>query len=288
MNILVAELIWPEGLDELEASGRVAYDSDLRRDPQLDYGLSPRIVELIHTTPHKALKQAVRWALVPRNVADAATAPRPTKKEKRPFTPDQARALLEAASGDRFEALYVLAITAGLRRGELLGLRWQDVDLERGSLQVRQQLVRTKKDGLSFTSPKGGGSRGLKLIQGAIDALKNHRKRQNEERLRLGTLWQNTGLVFTTVTGTPMDGDNLAKRSFGPLLTRGGLPRIRFHDLRHTFATLWLESGEHPKILQEILGHSRISITLASYSHVAPHMQREAMGRFGRMFSKSS
>ena len=186
---------------------------------------------------------------MPRNVADAATAPRPTKKEKRPFTPDQARALLEAASGDRFEALYVLAITAGLRRGELLGLRWQDVDLERGSLQVRQQLVRTKKDGLSFTSPKGGGSRGLKLIQGAIDALKNHRKRQNEERLRLGTLWQNTGLVFTTVTGTPMDGDNLAKRSFGPLLTRGGsqdtLSRPPTH-LRGALVRVWRASQDSP------------------------------------------
>jgi integrase len=127
-------------------------------------------------------EQAVRWALVARNVADAATAPRPTKKEIRPLTPDQARTLLDAARGERFEALYVLAITAGLRRDELLGLRWQDVDLERGNLQVHQQLVRTKKEGLCFTSPKSGKSREVRLTQGAIDALKSHRKRQNEER----------------------------------------------------------------------------------------------------------
>lgn len=244
---------------------------------KLDSGLSPRTVELIHTTLHKALKQAVRWALIPRNAAGAATAPRPTKKEIRPLTPDQARILLDAARGDRFEALYVVAITAGLRRGELLGLRWQDVDLERGSLQVRQQLVRTKKDGLTLTSPKGGRSRGLKLTQGAIDALKSHRKYQNEERLRLGSLWQDTGLVFTTVTGTPMDGDNLAKRSFGPLLKRASLSKIRFHDLRHTFATLLLSRGTHPKVAQEMLGHANISQTMDTYSHVLPDMQGPAV-----------
>jgi integrase len=159
----------------------------------------------------------------------------------------------------------------------LLGLRWQDVDLQRGSLQVRQQLIRTEEDGLCFTSPKGGRSRGLKLTQGAIDALKRHRKRQNEERLRLGTLWQDTGLVFTSTIGTPMDGDNLAKRSFGPLLKRAGLPRIRFHDLRHTFATVLLSRGTHPKVAQEMLGHANISQTMDTYSHVLPDMQGQAV-----------
>jgi len=125
-------------------------------------------------------------------------------------------------------------------------------------------------------------SRGLKLTQGAIDALKGHRKCQYEDRLRLGTLWQDTGLVFTTATGTPMDGDNLAKRSFGPLLTRAGLPRIRFHDLRHTFATVLLSGGTHPKIVQEMLGHANISQTLDTYSHVLPDMQGEALSTLDR------
>ena len=121
---------------------------------KLNSGLSRRTVQLIHSTLHKALKQAVRWGLVPQNVTEAVTSPRPTKKEIHPLTPIEARTLLEAVKRERFEALYVLTITAGLRRGELLGLRWTDVDLERGYVQVRQQLIRTE-GGLIFTSPRG-------------------------------------------------------------------------------------------------------------------------------------
>ncbi len=243
---------------------------------KLDSGLSTSTVRLMHNTLYKALKQAVRWSLVPRNVAEIVQAPRPKKKEIRPLTPEQARTLLEAARGDRLEALYVLAVTAGLRRGELLGLRWQDVDLERGSLQVRQQLTRTK-DGLSFTSPKGGKSRSVRLTQNAIKVLRSHRKRQLEEKLRLAGLWRDTGLVFTSTTGTPVDVRSLAGRSFGPLLERAGLPRIRFHDLRHTFATVLLSRGTHPKVVQEMLGHANVSQTMDTYSHVLPDMQDVAV-----------
>ena len=243
---------------------------------KLDSGLSARTVQLIHTTLHKALGQAVRWTLVPRNVTDAVTAPRPAKKEIRPLNPEQAQALLDAAREDPLEALYVLSVNAGLRRGELLGLRWADVDLERGYLRVRQQLTRAKV-GLTFTSPKGGKTRGVKLTRRAIDALRRHRERQRAEKLRLAGLWRETGLVFTTATGTPLDGDNLVKRSFGPLLERAGLPRIRFHDLRHTFATVLLSRGTHPKVVQEMLGHANISQTLDTYSHVLPDMQDGAV-----------
>ena len=243
---------------------------------KLDSGLSLRTVQLIHTTLHKALKQAVQWGLVPRNVTEAVTAPRPNKKEIHPLTPRQARTLLDNAGRDRFEALYVLAITTGLRRGELLGLRWKDVDLERGYLQVRQQLVRTK-DGLTFTSPKGGKSRSVRLSKRAIGALEGHRERQLEEKLRLDSLWKDNDLVFPTATGTPMDADNLVKRSFRPLVARARLPRIRFHDLRHTFATLLLSRGTHPKVVQEMLGHADISQTMDTYSHVLPDMQERAV-----------
>jgi integrase len=232
-------------------------------------------VRNIHATLHKALKQAIRWRLVPRNVTEATTAPRFTKKEMQPLTPDHARTLLDVARGDRFEALYVLAITTGLRRGELLGLRWQDVDLKRGYLQVRQQLIRTKK-GLSFTTPKGSKSRSVKLTQRAVETLKSHRKRQLEDKLRLVGLWQDAGLVFTTRKGTPFHPDSLTKRSFEPLMKRAGLPQIRFHDLRHTFATLLLAKGTHPKVVQEMLGHANISQTIDTYSHVLPDMQSEA------------
>ena len=251
---------------------------------KLDSGLSRRTVQLIHTTLHKALKQAVRWGLVPRNVTEAVTSPRPAKKEIHPLTPSEARTLLEAAKGERFEALYVLAISAGLRRGELLGLRWTDVDLERGYVQVRQQLIRTE-GGLIFSPPKGGKSRSVRLAPSTVRALESHRKRQLEEKLRLVGLWKENGLVFTTTIGTPMDGDNLVKRSFKPLMSQTQLPQIRFHDLRHTFATLLLSRGTHPKVVQEMLGHADISQTMDTYSHVLPDMQEGAVSEMERGLS---
>jgi integrase len=148
------------------------------------------------------------------------------------------------------------------------------VGLDTGTLSVQLPLER----GSTFNPPKRNKSRRTVNLTGqAIEALKSHRTRQTEERLRLGTLWRNTGLVFTTATVTPMDGDNLAKRSFGPLLTRAGLPRIRFHDFRHTFATILLSRGTHPKIAQEMLGHANISQTMDTYSHVLPDMQGQAV-----------
>lgn len=245
---------------------------------KLDSGLSRRTVQLIHTTLHKALKQAMKWGLVPRNVAEAVDAPRPQKKEIHPLAPEQVKRFLEAAQGDRLEALYGLAVTSGLREGELLGLRWQDVDLERRAVRVRQQLTRTKT-GLSFTTPKNGKGRNVAIMDLTVAALKAHRKRQADERSKMGDLWQDTHLVFTSITGTPLDVGNLTNRSFRPLLERASLPRIRFHDLRHTFATLFLSNGTHPKIVQEMLGHTNISMTMDTYSHVLPNMQGEAVDK---------
>jgi len=255
----------------------------LYRD-KLDTGLSPRTVQLVHTTLRKALNQAVKWVLVPRNVADAAQAPRPTKREIRPLTLEQVRELLNAARGDRLEALYALAVSAGLREGELLGLRWEDVDFDRAILRVRQQLTRTR-DGLSFTAPKRGKSRSVQLTPNTTRALRDHRKRQLEERVGSAGLWQDSGLVFTTGRGTPLDVANLTYRSFRPLLERAGLPKIRFHDLRHTFATLMLSNNEHPKVVQEMLGHSTITQTMDTYSHVLPNMQEQAASRLGVLLS---
>jgi integrase len=251
---------------------------DVRRHyrEKLDSGLSTRAVQIIHTVLRKALQQAVRDDVLPRNVCDAVTAPRQTTKEMQPLTPAQAKRLLENVREDRWRALYVLAITAGLREGELLGLRWDDVDLERELLQVRRQLTRTR-DGLSFTAPKRGKARVVRLTDMAIAALKAHREAQNEERARAGSLWEETSLVFTSTIGTPVDVGNLTYRSFRPLLKRTNLPRIRFHDLRHACATLLLSKGTHPKIVQEMLGHANISMTMDTYSHVLPDMQEKAV-----------
>jgi integrase len=237
---------------------------------KLDSGLAPRTVNYIHTTLHKALKDAVSDGLVPRNAA-SVKAPRPEKPEIHPLTREQARMFLDAARSDRFEALYVVAIHCGLREGELLGLKWEDVDLETGTLHVRRTLSETRT-GHIFEKPKNGKGRSVKLSRKAVEALRAYRKRQNEERLGLGTLWQDNDLVFPTTTGTTMSCTNLLGRYFKPLLKKAVLPAIRLHDLRHTCATILLMAGKHPKYVQELLGHASISITLDTYSHVIEGM----------------
>ena len=244
----------------------------LYRD-KLDAGLAPRTVNYIHVTLHKALNDAVSDGLVPKNVASAVKSPRPEKPEIHPLTREQARILLEAASkeDDRFEALYVVALHSGLREGELLGLKWEDVGLGAGTLAVRRTLSETRT-GHKFELPKNGKGRSVKLSQGAVEALKSHRARQNEERLKAGSLWQDHNLVFPTTIGTTMSGTNLTGRHFKPLLKKAELPAIRLHDLRHTCATILLMAGKHPKFVQELLGHASINITLDTYSHVIEGM----------------
>jgi integrase len=238
---------------------------------KLDAGLAPRTVQYIHTTLHKALKDAVADGLIPRNVTEGIKAPQPKKKEVNALSVDQARTFLSAVRGDRFEALYVVAVHCGLREGELLGLRWEDIDLEAKTLAVRRTLSETKI-GHIFEATKNAKGRNVRLTNSAVEALKRHRAVQNEERLRLGALWQDQGLVFPSQKGTTMTAKNLTARSFKPILRRAGLPNIRLHDLRHTCATLLLSKGVHPKLVQELLGHATISITLDTYSHVLPGM----------------
>jgi integrase len=239
---------------------------------KLDTGLATRTVQYIHTTLHKALKDAVADALVPRNVTEGIKAPRPKRKEVNALSADQVQMFLSMARGDRFEALYIVAVHCGLREGELLGLRWEDIDLDTGTLAVRRTLSETKSSGHIFEPPKNEKGRNVRLTNSAIEALKRHRAAQNEERLRLGTLWQDQGLVFPSRKGTTMNAKNLTSRSFKPILEQAGLPNIRLHDLRHTCATLLLSRGVHPKLVQELLGHATISITLDTYSHVLPSM----------------
>jgi integrase len=189
------------------------------------------------------------------------------------LSPEQARAFLEAAQGDRFAALYTLALSTGMRQGELLALRWGDLDPDRGTAQVRGSLEQGTR---AIAETKTGGSRRqVILTRAAVEALRRHRKAQAEERLR-AVYWDDRGLVFCTEAGTPLDVRNLVRRSFAPILERAGLPRIRFHDLRHTAATLLLGQGTHPKVVADLLGHTRIGTTLDLYSHVTPTMQQQA------------
>ncbi len=201
----------------------------------------------------------------------------------RPLSEAEARTFLDAArkAGDRFEALYVLAITTGLRRGELLGLRWDDADLDRGTLRVGRALVREGGRHVLGETKTRRGRRRVNLTSRTVAALKAHRKSQLEKRVRLAGLYEDHGLIFTSENGTPLNPGNLVKRSFKPLLKRAGLPEIRFHDLRHTCATLLLGRGVHPKIVQELLGHATIAMTLDTYSHYLPSMGDQASGAMG-------
>jgi integrase len=238
---------------------------------KLDGGLAPRTVLHIHRTLSMALKQATDDGLIPRNTAAPVRPPRPRRVEIRPLNREQVRALFKAAGGDRLEALYVVAVTAGLRRGELQGLKWEDLDLEAGTLQVRRTLSEPR-GGYIFEAPKSGKGRNIRPTQSATAALKEHRKRQLEERMGLEIFWQDHGLVFPSGVGTPLSGGNL-NHAFKALLGRAGLSSmIRFHDLRHTCATLLLRQGVNPKFVQELLGHRDVSLTLNVYSHVLPDM----------------
>jgi len=242
---------------------------------KLKEGLSPRTVQYIHAVIRRALVQARKWQLVHQNVAKLVDPPRAKRPDVVPLTPEQTRAFLEAAKGERLEALYTVAVALGLRRSEALGLRWEDIDFEAETLRVRFSLQRI--DGkLQLVEPKSSKSkRAIAMPSVIVRALKEHRKRQLEEKMLAGPDWQETSFVFTSTIGTPLEPDNIG-RWFKPLLNKAGLPDIRFHDLRHTAASLLLVQGVQPRVVMETLGHSQISLTMNTYSHVMPVLMREA------------
>jgi integrase len=243
---------------------------------KLDAGLSPRTVQYVHVTLHKALKQAIADGLIQRNAIEAVKPPQVRREEMRPLNAEQVKVLFEAAKSDRLEALYILAVTTGLRQGELLGLKWDDIDLEVGTLQVRRTLT-TAKGGLVLSAPKTKGSRRtVRLSQTALEALRSHLERQLGEIDQVGDLWRENGLIFASESGELLSRQHVTAHRFKPLLKRAGLPEIRFHDLRHTCATLLLSKNVNPKVVSEMLGHASIAITLDTYSHVLPTMQESA------------
>ncbi len=241
---------------------------------------SARLRQMVYGVLHKALKQALLWNLVPRNVCEAVIRPRVPEYVAKALTKEQSETLLQAARGERLESLYILAITTGLREGELFGLVWPNVDLKDGWLQVTHQLVNCTGHP-SLAELKTASSR-RKIILPAVSAasLREHRQRALVE----GTYHNAMELVFTDTDGKPLRKSNFLRRTFYPFLKQAGLPRIRFHDLRHTAATLRLQQGDHPKVVQELLGHSRVSVTLDTYSHVMPSLQEESAAKIDRLF----
>lgn len=248
----------------------------------LEKGLAPASVRVVHAVLHRALKQAVKWGLLGRNVAELVDLPREERYEARFLNPEQARVLLGVAQGHRFGGLMVLALTTAMRRGELLGLAWEDVDLEAGIVRVThtQQRIEGK---VALTETKTRGSRRfIPLTDIGLTVLRRQRAQQAEARLRTGKGWQDSGRVFTNLSGGPLQEVEVGK-ALRVLLAEAGLPRIRFHDLRHSCASLLLALGVHPKVVAEILGHSSISMTLDQYSHVGPSLARTAMADLNRL-----
>jgi integrase len=255
---------------------------------KLAAGLSPTTVNHLHTVLHGAFAEAVRWGLVPRNVVALVRPPRKAHVEVVALTVKEARALLAAAAGTRFEVLFVLALKTGMRRGELLALHWGDVDLDKGVLQIRGTLRRTR-EGLRIGTPKTAASRRkIVLSSSSVVALRRHRARQQEERQAAGGLWQDFGLVFPNTLGRPMEPRCLLSDVYRPLLERAGLPPVTFHTLRHTAATLLLAEGEHPKVVQELLGHAQVSITLDRYSHMTPRLMSNAAALMDQLLDEEA
>jgi len=240
---------------------------------KLSEGLSPTTVRSIQAALRNALNLALRWGLVARNVASLVDAPRVASREVEAFSPAEAAGLLAAVDSDRLAAIYQVALSVGLRRGEALGLHWDDVDLDRGTLSVRQSLQRVEGR-LQLVEPKTQRSRRtIALPERIITALAAHRTRQLAERLRAGAGWRDSGLVFTTRLGGPIEPRNLT-RHFHRVMERAGIQHRRFHDLRHTCASMLLAQGVQARDIMETLGHSRIGTTMDLYAHVQDEGRR--------------
>jgi integrase len=241
-----------------------------------DSGLSARSIGHTHRVLHRALDQAVKWNLLGRNPCDGATAPRTQRTEMKVLTPEQVRAFLSATVEHPAHALYTLAVTSGMRAGELLGLQWRDVDLDAGKLTVQRALQQQNSAGLVFVTPKTAKSRRMILLsQHAINALRTHRDRQIFHRHQVGAEWRDLDLVFPGPFGGPAD-PSWSRQVFYAALETAGMPRVRFHDLRHTAATLALMQGVHPKVVSDMLGHGTVGLTLDTYSHLLPAMHQQA------------
>lgn len=246
-----------------------------------DKGIS---AEHVRRVLRNALNYAVKHEVVSRNAASLATVPKREPKQPTFLSPTQARTFLGAVKGNRYEALFAVALSCGLRLSEALGLSWADIDFDEGKLSVNKQLRSVRGAGKAFSKPKSRRSvRTIPVPQFALEVLREHRLTQEfQDRLAAGARWQYSGLVFCSKLGTPCDERNI-RRSLDRVVRAAGLPRLRFHDLRHSCATLLLAQGVDPRTIMEILGHSSITLTLQTYSHVLPQLTQDAADRMHQL-----
>jgi integrase len=262
---------------------------------KLESGLSPRTVKHLLVTLRGALSVAVNDNQIPRNVAALVDPPRAQQQaESHAFSSEQARAFLDAVRGQRFEAAFTVAVAVGLRQGEILGLQWPDIDLDTGQLTVRAALQRVDKK-LVRVEPKSKRSRRtLMLPEVCLTTLRRRKADQDAQRKWAGTRWNETGYVFTTRIGTPVDPRGLLREYYAitrPKAKEGEdpvklkFPAIRFHDLRHSAATLLLAQGVSPRYIAELLGHSQVSFTMQTYAHVLPEVQKQTASKMDEILN---
>jgi integrase len=244
---------------------------------KLESGTSKSTVRMCHAILHRALGDAVKWGLLARNVCNAVSKPKGKQREMSVWDTDQVARFLQAAQGHRWEALFYLAVTTGLRQSELLGLFWTDLDWQAGKLYIQRQYYRGQ-----LTEPKRISSR-RPIVLGEVAIRKLRERQEIQARERERGHWEEQGFIFTSRGGQPASREVLRK-TFIRLTKEAGLPKIRFHDLRHTAATLMLTQGVHPKVVSERLGHANIGMTLATYSHVLPSLQEDVAARFDALF----
>ena len=247
---------------------------------------SARSIAIMRDVLRQALDDAEALGLVPRNVGKLVRPPRGKVRSAQSLTTAQARVLLAAIRGDRLEALYRLCLALGLRQGEALGLHWADVDLDRRSLVVHEEVQRVTGEGLVFQEPKSAESaRTIKLPQFLVGVLRAHKAQQNELRLASGPHWADQGLVFCTRTGRPFDGPNVTKY-FQRHVTRAGLPHMTYHDLRHSAVSFMAAEGVPIEVARAILGHADARLTMNVYRHVLQEEHAHAADALDRLFAR--
>jgi integrase len=249
-------------------------------------GLSAQTVCHLRTVLRSALNQALKENAIARNPAMLVDPPRIPDREIHPLSPDDARQLLQAVEQDRLQAIYTVALSLGLRRGEVLGLKWSDINFEAKTLSVARSLQRISGKLTEVETKTKRSRRTLVMPEVVIASLRRHRARQAQERLVVGPDWSDADLVFTTELGTPIDPRNLL-RSYKRILKNSNLPKARFHDLRHSAASLLLAQGVQLRTIMEILGHSSIALTANLYSHVLDNLKRDAAEKMDAIFAKN-
>jgi integrase len=248
--------------------------------------LKPSMLGYIRTVLSSALTNAAQWGLVERNIASMVQLPSAERYEGQVLTEAQARKLLDVARGSRLDALLLVALTTGMRRGELVSLHWSDLDSETGILHVRRNVARMDGVGNIEKEPKSkAGRRKIALAPVVLKALEEHREKQEQARLKAGEKWQEKGLVFCNTVGNYHDADHMTVL-FKKLLKKAGLPDVRFHDLRHSVATILIVAKVDLKVVSELLGHSSIAITADIYQSVLPEQRREVVERMENIFKR--